>query len=269
VSKRTPTTKDVALLHQLFDQDQIELAPEFQRNSIWTRSAKAYLIDTILNDRPIPLLYFQRMTSAQTGKPKYAVIDGQQRLRAILEFLNDRFRLVESKNKQYRGKKFSELAQRFKDQILDYDLYVQELFGYTEADIRDTFVRMNKYVVKLAPQEIRHAEHKGKFSNFVERIGTWDVWKKQRIFTPKQIKRMRAVEFVAELSILLLEGPQDKKRQLISTTSGLNAASNTIKKLKNGSSSTLTGSSGLFRVLARADLESRSIYTVSLARLSS
>lgn len=110
MTKRMPTTKDVALLRQLFEQDQIVLGPEFQRNSVWTRAAKAYLVDTILNDRPIPVLYFQRMTSAQTGRPSYSVIDGQQRIRAILEFLDDRFGLVESKNSQYKGKSFALLA---------------------------------------------------------------------------------------------------------------------------------------------------------------
>jgi hypothetical protein len=214
VTKRTPTTKDVALLRQLFEQDQIVLGPEFQRNSVWTRAAKAYLVDTILNDRPIPVLYFQRMTSAQTGRPSYSVIDGQQRIRAILEFLDDRFGLVESKNSQYKGKKFRALSPNLKERILSYDLYIQELSGYTDADIRDMFVRMNKYVVKLAPQEIRHAAHQGKFADFVERVGKWDVWKNNRIFTPKQLKRMRSVEFAAELSILILEGPQDKKKAI-------------------------------------------------------
>ena len=59
-NKRTPTTKYVALLLQLRDGDQLTLAPEFQRNAIWPRAAKAYLIDTILYDRPIPLLFFAR-----------------------------------------------------------------------------------------------------------------------------------------------------------------------------------------------------------------
>ena len=82
-TKRTPTTKDIGLLKQLHDQGQLILAPEFQRNSIWPRAAKAYLIDSVLNDRPIPLLFLQRVSSAQTGRPGFAVIDGQQRLRAI------------------------------------------------------------------------------------------------------------------------------------------------------------------------------------------
>lgn len=88
MTKRSPTTKDVALLYQLYSNGQLSLATEFQRNAVWPTPAKAYLIDTILNDRPIPLLFFQRTTSAQTGLSNYTVIDGQQRLRAIFDFLD-------------------------------------------------------------------------------------------------------------------------------------------------------------------------------------
>jgi hypothetical protein len=212
MNKRSLTTKAVALLKQLHDQGQLSLAPEFQRNSIWPRAAKAYLIDTILNDRPIPLLFFQRISSAQTGRSGYAVIDGQQRLRAIFEYLDDRLKLSQSdKNARYYNKKFSQLEKELQDDIRDYDLVVQELTGYSDDDIKDIFVRMNKYVVKLAPQELRHAKASGKFSEFVERIGGWDFWKTKKVVSAQQLKRMRAIEFVAELTILLIEGPQDKK----------------------------------------------------------
>jgi hypothetical protein len=73
------------------------------------------------------------------------------------------------------------------------------------------FVRMNKYVVKLTPQEIRHAKQRGKFAKFVEKLGELPFWRDNRVFTPKQIARFRAVEFCAEVAILLQEGPQDKK----------------------------------------------------------
>jgi hypothetical protein len=88
MTRRVPTTKDIGSLKQVHDQGQPILAAEFQRNSVGPRSAKAYLIDTIINDRPIPLLFFQRVSSAQTGRPGYSVIDGQQRPRAIFEFLD-------------------------------------------------------------------------------------------------------------------------------------------------------------------------------------
>jgi Protein of unknown function DUF262 len=212
MSKRSPTTKDIGLLYQLFQSGQIALSAEFQRNSVWPTPAKAYLIDTILNDRPIPIFFLQRGTSAQTGRPSYVVIDGQQRLRAIFEYLDDRFALTQTDSKlPFFKKRFSGLTDDLKNRILNYDLVVQELSGYTERDIRDMFVRMNRYVVKLSPQELRHAKEEGAFKDFVEGIGNLPFWKTAGVFSALQIKRMKAVEFSAELAILLIEGPQDKK----------------------------------------------------------
>jgi uncharacterized protein DUF262 len=212
MTKRSPTTKDIGLLHQLSNNGQLTLAPEFQRNSVWPNAAKAYLIDTILNDRPIPLLFIQRTTSAQKGLPAYVIIDGQQRLRAIFEYIDNRFRLTQShKKSKYSNKRFSELSKDLQDQIKNYDLVVEELSGYSEADIRDMFVRFNRFVVQLSPQEMRHAKGAGKFHNFVERLGKLSFWKSQKVFSRRMIRRMRSVEFAAELTILLIEGPQDKK----------------------------------------------------------
>ena len=212
MSKRSPTTKDISLLYQLYQQGQLFLAPEYQRENVWPNQAKAYLIDTILNDRPIPLLFFQRVASAQTGRPAYSVIDGQQRLRAIFEFFEDRFRLTQSdKNAPYYKKRFSDLPRALQDQIYNYDLTVEELSDYSDSEIRDMFARMNRYVVKLSKQELRHAKQTGKFSDFVDRVGKWDFWRTEQVFSRTQLKRMRQIEFSAELTILLAEGPQDKK----------------------------------------------------------
>jgi hypothetical protein len=212
MSKRSPTTKDIGLLEQLYKDGQIALAAEFQRNSVWPRPAKAYLIDTILNDRPIPIFFFGRATSPQTGRQSYTVIDGQQRLRAIFDYLADQFPLTESgKKERYYKKKFSALPADLQEQIRNYDLVVQELSGYSDADIRDMFVRMNKYVVKLSPQELRHVRAEGQFRDFLERVAVLDFWKTNTVFSKHQLNRMKAVEFAAELTILLVEGPQDKK----------------------------------------------------------
>jgi Protein of unknown function DUF262 len=211
MQERRTTTKDVALLRQLFDDGQLDLAAEFQRNSVWPRAAKAYLIDTILSNRPIPQLFIQRYTSAQTGRPNYRVIDGQQRLRAVFEFLDDRFPLGKLSGKRLEKRRFSDLPQSLKSRILDYDFVIDELSGYSDRDVRDLFVRMNKFVVRLSPQELRHAREEGAFYDFVEKLGKWDIWRGQNIFTPSQMARMRPVEFSAELTILLIEGPQDKK----------------------------------------------------------
>jgi hypothetical protein len=83
MKNRSITTKDVGLLRQLFRESQLRLRPEFQRLSVWPKAAKAYLIDTMLNERPMPLFFMQRTMSAQSGRQLFDVIDGQQRLRAI------------------------------------------------------------------------------------------------------------------------------------------------------------------------------------------
>ena len=213
-TRRVTSKHTVADLHQLYTAGQLNLAPEFQRNSVWPRRAKAYLIDSLLADRPIPVFFFERHASAQTGRIAFSVIDGQQRLRAIFEFLDDQFRLTESEGRPYEGLRFSELDSDTQRLLLEYDLLVEQLLGYTDREIRDVFIRLNRFVARLAPQELRHADTRGAFHDFVERIGAWSYWRERRIFSDTAIARMRPVEFAAELAILLVEGPQDKKRAI-------------------------------------------------------
>jgi len=218
-TKVSLTTRDVATLLQLEESGQLKLQPEFQREGVWPKAAKSYFIDSILNGRPIPPIYMQRTTSVQTGRTEFAVIDGQQRIRAIKEFIADGFVLGElgehSLASGLKGKKFSALPPEIKQRIWNFDFVVQELSGYSAADIRDIFVRFNKYVVRLSKQELRHSQEKGKFKDFVERIAKWPFWQSNRVFTPAQMARMRSAEFAAELAILLIEGgPQNGKNAI-------------------------------------------------------
>jgi hypothetical protein len=73
------------------------------------------------------------------------------------------------------------------------------------------FRRMNRYVVPLNAQEQRHAVESGKFKEFTESVGAWPFWTDFKIFSKNAAGRRRTDEYAAELAILLLEGPQDKK----------------------------------------------------------
>lgn len=214
MARRRITSKDIGLLKQLYDDDQLNLAPEFQRFSVWPRQAKAYLIDTILSDLPISPLLFQRGNSTQSGRPTYEVIDGQQRLRAVFLFLDNKLRISEPSDSAWKGQFFEDLTHAEQNRILDYDFVVQELSGYSKNSIQDIFTRANKYTVSLSAQELRHAKASGRFAEIVEEIGAWDFWSINRIFTNTQMNRMRNIEFAAELVILLSEGPQDKKMSI-------------------------------------------------------
>ena len=210
-ARRLTTTYTVADIREFASEGMLDLAPEFQRNSVWPRRAKSYFLDSLLRDRPVPIFIVERRASAQTGRTRYSVIDGQQRLRAILEFLDDRFRLTGLDGAPWEGSSFSELEPDDQLRLYEYPLLFQVLEGYTSDEIRDIFIRLNRYVVRLAPQELRHARTPGAFSRFVEDLGALEYWRANRIFSANQIARMRPVEFAAELVILIVEGPQDKK----------------------------------------------------------
>jgi hypothetical protein len=208
--QRSHISRTVASLYDLYRNGQLIVQPEFQRNSVWPKKARGYFIDTILNDRPVPLLFFQRARSPSSGKVTFYVVDGQQRLRALFDFLDDKYRLAES-SRQLNGLLYSELPTSAKKTILDYQLLIEELTGYSERETRDIFKRMNRYVVKANPQEIRHATKPGAFADFVKSLAKLGFWARHEIFTTAQVRRMKPEELCAELAILIVEGPQDKK----------------------------------------------------------
>ena len=62
------------------------IQPPFQRKPVWKDRQKCYLIESILLALPIPEIYIQQIT-ASDGKTTYAIVDGQQRIRTILQFV--------------------------------------------------------------------------------------------------------------------------------------------------------------------------------------
>lgn len=214
MASRRTTTKDVGLLFQLFQDGQLTLAPEYQRNSVWPRAAKTYLIDSVLKNRPIPPLLMQRQSASIGSRNSYEVVDGQQRLRAVFDFVENRYRLGLEVGAERSRRRYRDLDPGDQRRILDYDFVVEELSGYEQDEIQDIFIRVNRYVVSLNHQEIRKAKESGAFADFVQRVGEMDFWRTHRVLTDGQILRMRNYEFAAELVILLAEGPQDKKASI-------------------------------------------------------
>ena len=86
------TRRSVAFFKKAHDENRLEMKPPFQRNPVWTEVQKAFLIDTILYGYPIPELYVQELVN-QDGVENYVIVDGQQRIRACLEFIEGAFSL--------------------------------------------------------------------------------------------------------------------------------------------------------------------------------
>jgi len=191
---------------------RLELRPDFQRNEVWSHAAQIMLIDTILKNIPIPKMYIKSIINE--GNTYRIVIDGQQRLTAILKFVEDRLRLGKPYIGDYEGMKFSELPDTIQNDILRYTIDINEIFNPTEAEIRDLYARVNKYTVQLNKQELRKADFPGDFINISEELSNNPFYDTSGIFTPKQRRRMVDVEFVEELLAIVLEGIQDKKDNL-------------------------------------------------------
>ncbi|MCH5147787.1 MAG: DUF262 domain-containing protein [Clostridiales bacterium] len=192
--------------------NRLELRPDFQRNEVWTRSAQIMLIDTIIKGIPIPKIYIKSII--KEGNTYRVVIDGQQRLTAILKFVNNRLTLSKPYSGDFIGKKFDDLPVEIKNEILRYKIDINEIFSPTDEEIRDLYARVNKYTVQLNKQELRRADFPGDFINMAEELAELPLFENGKIFTVKQRRRMQDVEFIEELLTILLEGIKDKKEYL-------------------------------------------------------
>jgi hypothetical protein len=188
---------------------RLQLRPDFQRREVWSRAGQIMLIDTILNDIPIPKIYIQSII--QDGHTYRIVVDGQQRLTAILKFLDDQLSLGKPYNGEYKGMKFSQLPSDVQNSILRYKIDINEIFNPTEEEIRDLYARVNKYTVQLNKQELRKADFYGDFIKVAEILSELPFFVASKIFTIKMRRRMLDVEYVEELLALMIEGIQDKK----------------------------------------------------------
>jgi hypothetical protein len=194
--------------------NRLELHPDFQRNEVWSKAAQIALIDTILRNIPIPKIYIKAIIrEEQTYR---VVIDGQQRLTAILAFVENKLKLksLHIPFAEYNDMTFSELPEETRNQVLSYNLDFNEIFNPTEDELRDLYARVNKYTIQLNKQELRRADFPGEFLSLAEELSDLDFFADNKFFTAGQKRRMLDIEYVEELLALLLEGEQDKKDSL-------------------------------------------------------
>jgi len=180
---------------------------------VWTPKARSFLMDTIVRGKPIPKIFIRQITNPKTRRTVREVVDGQQRLRTILNFLQDGFKISPSHNKEHGGKLFSQLPEDTQKSILEYEISVDTLLDVDDQDVLDIFARINSYAVTLSPQELLHARFYGPFRQTVYQLALeyLNFWRDNRIFSDKKILRMAEAELTSELLIAMSDGIQSKK----------------------------------------------------------
>jgi 5-methylcytosine-specific restriction endonuclease McrA len=140
----------------LFGLDgKLTIQPEYQRNYIYADGKRdVAVIDSILKDYPIGLLYFNK-----TADDAYEVLDGQQRITSIGRFVKGKFPWVDANGHEqfYDG-----LATPLKEKILKTPLLIYVCEG-EEPEIKDWFRTINISGVPLTEQEILNAVYSGPF----------------------------------------------------------------------------------------------------------
>ena len=171
-------------LAEVYRKD-LRVNPEYQRGTKWNLAQKQSLIDSLLRGYDLPLFYVHLLDRKNkfTGTVETTVwlVDGQQRLAAITDYIDNRFSLPDPKKEpsgtvipsllkahpSWQGKKFEDLSPDDQQRLLTRNLLVIEMREEAPNEARDLFIRLQAGT-PLTAQEKRDA-WPGDFTTFVIR----------------------------------------------------------------------------------------------------
>lgn len=195
------------------ERGELDINPWYQRRAVWTKPQKAYLINTVLEGKPIPSIYIRHTIDLDSEKSIKEVVDGQQRIRCVLEYKAGDFAARHPVHG--RSVKYEQLTKPQRIGFLQTALSVGYLVGASDKDVIEIFARINTVSKTLNPQEKRNAQFSGAFKQFCleQAVDRLPFWRNNRIFTDNDISRMAEVQFISDLVMNLQEGLQDFNAQ--------------------------------------------------------
>ncbi len=129
-----------ALLMMSFDGMGLDFDVDYQRELVWTQQQKVELIDSIYRNIDIgKFVIIRRPWGDDPNKPAtpllYEVLDGKQRINAMLDFYLNRF--------QYKGLYFSELHPFDRNHFRHYRISFAETHPLTREQKLRYFLKLN------------------------------------------------------------------------------------------------------------------------------
>jgi 5-methylcytosine-specific restriction endonuclease McrA len=174
---------------QLYE-DKVNPNPVYQRLKVWDLKQNQMLIDSIIRGIDIPKIYLRKKDN---GRFKYEIIDGQQRMKAIWDFLNNEYPLDSKAKSVIFDEKQYEIANKYYEdfdttfqveKFHRYSLDIIEILDATDDEISDLFYRLNNGT-PLSPAEIRNAKP-GKIKHFIKTIASKNPFFKKVSFKNKR-----------------------------------------------------------------------------------
>ncbi|CAI0967022.1 Protein of uncharacterised function DUF262 [Serratia entomophila] len=171
-------SKTVEELYSWYLSDNLIVNRRYQRKLVWSIDEKTALISSIIEQYPIPLLLFVTIES------KREILDGMQRLEAIMSFIEQRFPVdgkyfdldsialtKELKDNGRITQKSPLLSRETSTKIARYKFAISE-YSSTDSNIDEVFRRINSNGKILSKQELRSAGCISNFSDLVSEIST-------------------------------------------------------------------------------------------------
>ena len=142
----------VNLVNDLRDGKLI-LSPYFQRNLVWREIHKKEFIDTILSGYPFPQIFLAKgEIDVDTLRAQQCVVDGQQRLSAILSYVDN--------DLEVKGKHFRDLSADDKSDFLTYEVPVIDFDAkHDDERVKEVFKRVNRTFYALSLIEKLSSEY--------------------------------------------------------------------------------------------------------------
>lgn len=155
------------------NRGKLNLQPEFQRNFVWSASKASRLIESLLLNIPIPVIYV-----AEEHDNTFSVVDGQQRLTAICSFINGKFpdgqdfRLSSLQVlTELNRKSFKDINSELQEAILNSILRLIVIEKDSDPDVKfEIFERLNLGAEKLNDQELRNCIYRGRYNDLLRHL---------------------------------------------------------------------------------------------------
>ena len=117
----------------MLNRRELKVNSEYQRGSrLWPNGARSYFIDTILEKYPFPKLYFYEVYDRLLGGVRRELVDGQQRISTIQDFISGVFSI--SGESRFRGMRFADLDDDQTAEFMSYSVSVDVIRACPKTD---------------------------------------------------------------------------------------------------------------------------------------
>lgn len=167
---------DLETLTKRIAKGSIRLDPEYQRRHRWSEETSSRLVESLILNIPIPVIFISQDIDVDEetdeATARYTVIDGQQRLTAIYEFMRGGYALsglevLAELNDSY----YKDLPPFLVRRLEERTVKCLRIDSTVDAQVKyDIFERLNTGSVKLEPQELRNAIARGPFNDEIKEL---------------------------------------------------------------------------------------------------